>query len=379
MASISASNFTNVSRHFAITVLAFACFAASPAHAMTIHVTYDPSVTGLPNAAQVETAFAAAVQMFQSQYTNSITVNITMYWGAAGPFSGGSLGASSTSLRTYTYAQIRSALSNRRVSATDFSAVASLPASDPTGGSTWYVPRAQAKVLGLSGVGANDSINDGSVDFSSSYSYAFDPNNRAVPSQFDFIGVAEHEISEVLGRIYGLSRNLAGYIPYDLFRFTADATRSFDPNATGVYFSVDNGATALKSFYDNVNAGDVQDWASSATPDAYDAAASAGHLLPVSDVDITTLDVLGYNLSLPAPVAVPSNLTGVRQGNGSFLLSFTNTPGASFTVLATTNISLSLSNWSVLGAATESPAGQFQFTDAQSAAHPGRFYRVRSP
>jgi WD40 repeat protein len=65
--------------------------------------------------------------------------------------------------------------------------------------------------------------------------------------------------------------------------------------------------------------------------------------------------------------------------SGAFRFGFTNTPGVSFTALSTTNLSLSLSNWTVLGTVTDSPPGQFQFTDPQATNYPQRFYRVRSP
>ena len=66
-------------------------------------------------------------------------------------------------------------------------------------------------------------------------------------------------------------------------------------------------------------------------------------------------------------------------GNGSFQFSFASTPGAAFTALATTNVSLPLNNWTVLGAATEVSPGRFQFIDTQAPNNPRRFYRVRSP
>ena len=37
---------------------------------------------------------------------------------------------------------------------------------------------------------------------------------------------------------------------------------------------------------------------------------------------------------------------------------------------------LPLSSWTVLGAPTEAPAGQYQFTDSQTTNNPQRFYRV---
>ena len=64
---------------------------------------------------------------------------------------------------------------------------------------------------------------------------------------------------------------------------------------------------------------------------------------------------------------------------GGFQFSYTNTPGVAGTVLSTTNLSLSLSNWNALGKATETSSGQFQFADPQATNNPQRSYRIRSP
>jgi len=73
------------------------------------------------------------------------------------------------------------------------------------------------------------------------------------------------------------------------------------------------------------------------------------------------------------PIVLANSTKGVV-----FQTSFTNTPGAAFLALATTNLSLPLSNWTVLGAPTESSPGHFQFGDPQSIVLPQRFYTVRA-
>ena len=79
------------------------------------------------------------------------------------------------------------------------------------------------------------------------------------------------------------------------------------------------------------------------------------------------------------PVPTTTTLVGARKlGNGSFQCGFTNCPGASFAVLATTNPALPLCDWTLLGGVTEICAGQFQFNDPQATNSPQRFYRLRS-
>jgi hypothetical protein len=81
----------------------------------------------------------------------------------------------------------------------------------------------------------------------------------------------------------------------------------------------------------------------------------------------------------PASVTPPYLVNSLILGNGAFQFTFTNASGVPFTVLAQTNPAEPLSNWTVLGPATESPPGQFQFNDPQAAANARRFYRARSP
>jgi len=354
-------------------------FLTQSAKSLTFNITYDSSVTSQTNAAQIETAFGVATQTLQTLYTNSSSVNISVYWGAVGPFSGGiALGRSqSEALGYYTYAELTNALWATRTTLADSNALASLPANDPAAGNQWIMSQAEAKALGIStlyGLAVNDSTtSDGDVGFASDVGYNFDPTNRAaVFTNYDFIAVAEHEISEVMGRnTFGLDQS-GNYVPYDIFRFTASGVRSFSANDSNVYFSDDNGVTVLKYFYGDVNTGDIQDWADSTPPDAYDAYLANGQVGRLSFADLTALDIIGYKLNFPAP-----RLTGAALANGNFKVSFTNVTGLSFVVQATTNLSLSTSNWTNLGTPIESPAGQYQFTDTH--ANIARFYRVSLP
>jgi len=76
----------------------------------------------------------------------------------------------------------------------------------------------------------------------------------------------------------------------------------------------------------------------------------------------------------------PAGLTAqIILSNLACAFSFTNAPGAPFTVLASTNLSLPLSNWLVLGRPVESPPGNYQFTHLTASNSSRFFYRLRSP
>ncbi len=77
---------------------------------------------------------------------------------------------------------------------------------------------------------------------------------------------------------------------------------------------------------------------------------------------------------------LPITATDIRYlANGSVRFAFTNTPGATFSVLATGFPWMPLPEWMVLGGVTETAPGQFQFTDPDATNYVQRFYRLRSP
>ncbi len=72
-------------------------------------------------------------------------------------------------------------------------------------------------------------------------------------------------------------------------------------------------------------------------------------------------------------------LTNLTRLAGAIQFQWTNLPGSTNIVLSSTNAATALTNWTVLGSATEISAGQFQFNDNQPATNSRKFYRVRSP
>lgn len=282
------------------------------AHALSFNFSYDASLTNIMGAAgaySVQQGFAAAGQYFQNTYTDPMTVNISVYWGNAGGFSGSGFASSISTGYSNTFANIRSALNTDRKTAADYTSFSSgtVAGADPFGGLT-NLTRANAKAIGL--VAANDGAVDGKINFgSNSWSVLnYDVNNRAVPGKYDFVGVVEHELSEAMGRIEWLDVPANGNYLLDLFRYTAANTRntSIGAGVSGVKFSYDNG-TNLFTEFNAKPGGDPNDWSTNNVIDAYNAYVdlpdSAGSRMPVTQTDNLTLDVIGYDM-IPEPTVI---------------------------------------------------------------------------
>jgi len=275
--------------------------ALVPAHAsLIINPTFDSSITSDPNAAAVISTIDQAINMFESQITTGITVNITFQEMGSG------LGSSSTFFGTITYSQYLAALqSHSSGDAVDTSALATLPAgpNNPVNnGTTVDVTTANLRALGFNASVPTDSsigLNTSITNFSGK------PYNS---SFYDLASVIEHEIDEALGLGSNLDTGSAtGAIrPEDLFRYSAPGTRSYTISSSATsYLSIDGGVTNLIGFNQVGPPGssDYGDWAGSATPHVQDAFGTPG-ATPVYGVERTALDAIGYNFvqtSVPEP------------------------------------------------------------------------------
>ena len=281
---------------FSLLLLLFSLACSGTADALVIIPTWDSSVTTLPNAAQWESGVSTAIAEFEQALSTAIVINITF---KANP--GTSIfGHSYFSVHnTYTFDQVVSALQARATSSADKQAMAHLTL-DPTNGGRFVLNDPQAKALGFRS--ATDPGVDGTVTIGQGYTFTFDPLNRAVAGKYDFIGIVEHEISEVMGRAHGLGGNFGSgiyssvYEPFDLFRFTARNAPTVDPNSTGVYFSLDSGATNIRRFYGSPD-GDLSDWAAgnpNYIADAFNNNSFSGYKNGLTNVGLIAMDVIGY-------------------------------------------------------------------------------------
>jgi FtsP/CotA-like multicopper oxidase with cupredoxin domain/streptogramin lyase len=92
------------------------------------------------------------------------------------------------------------------------------------------------------------------------------------------------------------------------------------------------------------------------------------------------ITLLGRNIPVnQAGTVYPPFLITASKSNNVFQFTFTNgTPGATYDVLFTTNLTTPLSNWSLIGNATQIGASLWQFTN-NAATNDKGFYSVRSP
>jgi hypothetical protein len=289
--------------------------AAGSAHGLSFSFNYSQAVMNNPNFANIQMDLNYVANEYSSLFSDPITIFINVDQTTTG------LGGSSSEIyspnTSDNYTIFANALKADAKTADDAIAVANLPATDPYANASecasftikgcWYATTAEAKALGL--IGANsefDSMPDGTFDFNVNQPYTYDPNNRQVPGQFDFIGVAEHEISEIMGRVTAIEEPNFGYDLLDTMRYTSPGNRNVNPSQCGVYFSFDSGISEIAGYNCNPS-GDLQDY-DGVTPgpeDPYNAFTSSGQGHMLTSADIRNLDVIGYDRTSPAPEPAP--------------------------------------------------------------------------
>ena len=316
-----------------------ACAFAGSAHAMVINFSYAPDMDQRALA-----GFQAAADRWSSVLYDDVTVNLNIGFSV---LSAGVLGSTGSTRATYSYDTYRNALAADATSALDRTAVANLSqnsclsvlmngtAVNPNGagsGATFLdnncnannntirMTSANARAAGL--LGANDPRSDGSITFSSSFIWDFDPTNGVNSDAYDFIGVATHEIGHALGFVSGvdtLDGNRSGnfsdaaftYIaPNDLFRCSTDskaagADLDFAADNRTKYFSLDNCGSNLATFSTGTTYGDgrqASHWKDNLGIGILDPTAARGEVMAISDIDLMMYDAIGWDTGeIPEP------------------------------------------------------------------------------
>jgi hypothetical protein len=278
---------------------------------MQINVTFDSSVSLAP------VGFVAAVNYvvnyFDQLFPNPVTFSIHVGYGEINgqTLDPSALGESEHYLSTASYSSVRNALL-----AQNAPGASTLPASAPAGNpGQLYISLAEATALGLA---PNNGSLDGYVGFSSvSNIFSYSTTTAPPSSKYYFVGVVEHEFSEVMGRVSYLD-SAGAYSPMDLLRYSAPGVHQFTTGAAS-YFSIDGGATNLDSWnnFQTGNSGDLGDWAPSAGNDAFNDNSNPGVINALTSTDITLMNALGWGTT-NAGVGLPSAnvITGDFSGDG---------------------------------------------------------------
>ncbi|MGC2411790.1 MAG: NF038122 family metalloprotease, partial [Stellaceae bacterium] len=301
---------------------------------LTFHISFDSSVSSAPTS--FDTEVIAAFQFYANTFNNpGVVLYYNVGYGEVQTGGGGStpvssLGESETFFGpTDSYSTLRSAISADATTAADNAAFANdLPATDPTGGMTLDMARAQEKALGLATASTGSFNNpDGDIGFSKSLFSGGAPDAG-------FLGVVEHEISEVMGRSSWLGSGInptGDYSVMDLFRYAGSGVRQLSASGNPSYFSLDNGKTNLYNWNNPSNAlgdgGDLGDWlaTSTYTPDAYNDNSETTVSNPVTSRDTTVMDVIGWDRASATNYTVGTGHTStgviIYSGDNEFVKS----------------------------------------------------------
>lgn len=265
-----------------------------------INIVYDASVASAP--AGFKTAVQAAVDYWDSVIATPITLTIAFGWGEVSghALDPNALGESIAANSMFSFAQVTAALGAQSTSPDDATSIAAFPTSDPSSGAGFAVTSAEAKALGL--FNGDPNATDGFVGLSSSAPFTFDPNDRGVAGDFDAVGVLEHEISEILGRVSNFgepgSRDSAGPVP----------PQREQRGDFGVLDRRPHTAQRVQRRLAGWRHGRL---GAGAPGDSFDAFAQAGVPLTVSVTDLRVMDVLGYHVAPHfAPTSGPDYLVG---------------------------------------------------------------------
>ena len=318
--------------------------AAAPALAGPIINLIDiGGVTGSP----AQLGFQIAANYWESVLSNNVVLNFNVGFAPLGP---GILGGTSSTLAEYVpISTYYSVLAATGTSALDAKALAHLSPLSATGSVAVKVPAyvdpASATGIAASGtrtapdgtaisstialssanvkalVGGYETTIDGTIQFSSTFAFDFNPTDGITAGSYDFIGVAVHEMGHALGFLsaaddfdYSVGGGVAvddGWWGYgmDMFRYSAPGVLDWNFN-TNSYFSIDGGVTAYQNGYFSTGENFGDGWQASHWK-APSAAPYCSNLLgimnpyicggtgdSVTGLDLALFDAIGWNLNV---------------------------------------------------------------------------------
>src|SRR6185369_3430294 len=281
-----------------------------PTTGVTIHPTFDSSITGNPNAAAIQAMINRAIAIYESLFSDPITIQIRFRYASTGP-DGSPIPqgvVSQSDFVVYTGIYWNTYIGALRADArtnNDNTANASLPGSPLS--PNIRPGSANGRAIGLNtppAMFANGTVGpggpyDGIVTLNSARPFQFSRPVNA--NSFDGQRMAEHEIDEVIGLGSRLGQNSNDLRPQDLFSWSSAGHRNITSSGTR-YFSINGGVTNIVGFNQD-HTGDFGDWLSAPCPQAHPYPQNAFSCMGQSaDITATSpeginLDVIGYDLT----------------------------------------------------------------------------------
>jgi FG-GAP-like repeat len=284
-----------------------------PTTGLTIHATFDSSITNNTNAAAIEAMITRAISLHESLFSDPITTEIRFRYSTTGPdgtpLPMGTLARTDFVIYQISWNTYINALRADATTSNDTQANASLPGTtlspnvQPSGAAGRAVGLNTPPAMFADGTVGQGGPYDAIVTLNSSVPYQFSRPPSA--SSFDAQRSTEHEVDEAIGLGSHLGGNGSDLWPQDLFSWSAAGDRNTTTSGTR-YFSINGGVTNIVNFNQDTN-GDLGDWLSGDCPQTHpyvqNAFACAGQY---SDISATSpeginLDVVGYDLVQPPP------------------------------------------------------------------------------
>ena len=297
----------------------------------------------LPENAHALAAFNRAAQQWEARISDPITVNIDA---DLAPLGEGIIGSTYSVLLQDDYTVVRDKMVADAADEFDDGIVAHLPTFEQFQAvmiegfgldGQIVATKANFKALGYEGLDDQFETRDASITFSTNFSFDYDNSDGVSPGKMDFETVAAHEIGHALGFVsrtdwmdYLVSEEQVediGVGTLDMFRF-ADGQIGRDPSNPSEFTTFPRLlAPGVSAIFDQISPADGSAAESGMSEGRFngdgrqashwkdndlsglligmmDPTLSYGQMFPLTDSDLRSLDLIGYEITVPEPATI---------------------------------------------------------------------------